>query len=233
MKILAPFILTHVHTKKDKAGDKPGPMRSHLKLETTIQVKELASAFGSTDSFEHFDAFWNEEGELASRVITAFPLNVEIVGGVAFLKPEFSDGKQFSGVDFKDLEVELKPGRTVLLTAKLQLPKLEPSDVGLVQSWEGFEINVSVSPAQQELDFPAPQRETSPDGEDEDQPQHAGLLDGGIDRTLNADQTAVQQSVQDLAAAGVLKVNPPVAQGAAAAPGNGKQPQRPRGATKH
>lgn len=224
MKMLAPFLVSHVHTKKDKAGDKPGPMRSHLKLETTVQVKDLASVFGSPAGFEHFDAFWNGDDELASRVITSFPLNAEIVGGVAFLKPAFSDGKQFSGVEFKDLEVELKPGRTVLLTAKLQLPKLEPADVGLVQSWEGYEINVSVSPAQQELDLSAKPREAAEEEQGEDEPQHAGLLDGGIDRAITGDAT-VDQSVRDLAAAGVVKINAPA--GDAAAAGH-KGPQRPK-----
>ncbi|HZR36937.1 MAG TPA: hypothetical protein VFA75_16320 [Nevskia sp.] len=230
MKMLAPFLVSHVHTKKDKAGDKPGPMRSHLKLESTIQHKDLASAFGSAAGFEHFGGFWNDDGELISREILSFPLNAEVVGGAAFLKPEFSEGKQFTGVDFKDLEVELKPGRTVVLTAKLQLPKLEPADVGLVQSWEGYEITVSVSPAQQELDLPL-QQEAAEAEEDEDEAPHAGLLDGGIDRTLGADQAAVQQSVQQLADAGVLKVNTPPADGVVV-PGQ-RAPQRPRGTTKH
>lgn len=156
MNLLAAVNITNVSTKKEKAGDKPGPMRTTLSISNTVSVDAVSGLFGTDAAFGTFkETNWLENGEFANSDIRQFPLEGEITGAEVVLNSFSGTEQKFQGGVLKDIALLLGPNHTVTVDAKLQLPNVTPEQVGLLHSWEGYEVNARVSPAQGELDLAA------------------------------------------------------------------------------
>lgn len=154
MNLLAALNITNVSTKKEKAGDKPGPMRTTLSISNTLSVDAVSGLFGTEDAFHNFKNMnWLANGEFANSDIRQFPLEGEITGAEVVLTSFAGTEQKFAGGDLKGIALLLGPNHTVTVEAKLQLPNLTPEQVGLLHSWEGYEINALVTPSQRSLDL--------------------------------------------------------------------------------
>lgn len=210
MKLDIKTIITSVNTKKEKAGDKPGPMRSTLSLQSTVSVNEIAGLFAAESAFKKFvEMNWLEDGEYANSDIRHYPLEGEMIGATVSIKPFSGRSQMFSGCVLKDIKVCLGPNKTVAMEFKLQLPGVTPAQVGQLHSWEQFEVDVAASPAQGELQLTGDGHSSSapePDGEDDAQ---GDILDAQTQADADEDAAAAREKEKADAIAAALKNSTP------------------------
>lgn len=153
MKILAPFVVAHLNIRKEAAGDETGKTAMDIRLKSELSADDCSTLFGTERSFHRLLAdLWDKDGELTTTDLGSMTLTGSITGGKADLKPEFSDGESFEGVNLNKIKLVPKAGKRVEVTMRLQV-KPTPAQIGRLSEWQESEVQVHVDRVQGELDL--------------------------------------------------------------------------------
>ncbi len=212
MQLQSEFTIKHVNIRREKAGEEQGPVAVDIRLGAKIAPAELHGLFATQASFDRIlGQLWNDEDELTTSDLDKITLQRAGVGRLVDLIPQVSNDKlRLEGADVNKITLKPEAGRLVDVSLRVQA-KPTKEQIARLSEWLGCSLNVAVSQRQAEL------------------PLQSGAAEQDAGEAPDPDRAAVQQSVQDLAAAGVLKVSSPAAgaEDGAVVPGQ-RPPQRPK-----